>query len=120
MLKVLIFKAGNMSMKLDIHKLKKLRESKAWNQTHLADVSGMSLRTIQRIEKSGKVSQGSAMSICSAYDILVEDVLVSEIRQVNTDSSFLAELVYQIKHMDKKASILSFCIAFIVAYFWSV
>lgn len=34
-------------MKLDNAKLKKLRESNAWSQAHLAEASGISMRTIQ-------------------------------------------------------------------------
>jgi len=39
-------------MELNKDKLKHLRESKAWSQSHLAEVAGLSLRTIQRIEKT--------------------------------------------------------------------
>ncbi|WP_244898527.1 helix-turn-helix transcriptional regulator, partial [Pseudoalteromonas ulvae] len=56
-------------MQLNVKKLKQLRESKAWSQSQLADVAGISLRTVQRIEKSGVASPESVMSICSAYDI---------------------------------------------------
>jgi transcriptional regulator with XRE-family HTH domain len=109
-----------MEMQLDIQKLKKLRESKAWSQSHLADVSGISLRTIQRIEKSGIASQESAQSICSAYDILVTDIIVNEDIQVNIGPTFFSVARYKVEHMNIKATILSFFIAFIIAYFWSI
>ena len=46
-----------MDMKVDSQKLIQLRNARAWSQQHLADVSGLSLRTIQRIEKtqSGRI-----------------------------------------------------------------
>lgn len=52
-----------MEMQLNIQKLKQLRESKAWSQSQLADVAGISLRTVQRIEKSGIALPESVMSI---------------------------------------------------------
>jgi len=66
-----------MDMQLSIEKLKQQRELKAWTQSHLAEVSDISLRTIQRIEKSGVASQESAQSICAAYEINIEDLLVN-------------------------------------------
>ncbi|OUL56622.1 helix-turn-helix transcriptional regulator, partial [Pseudoalteromonas ulvae] len=64
-----------MEMQLNVKKLKQLRESKAWSQSQLADVAGISLRTVQRIEKSGVASPESVMSICSAYDIQTSDII---------------------------------------------
>ena len=66
-----------MDMQLSIEKLKHQRELRAWTQSHLAEVSDISLRTIQRIEKSGVASQDSAQSICAAFEINIEDLLVS-------------------------------------------
>jgi len=66
-----------MDMQLSVDKLKQQRDLRAWTQSHLAEVSDISLRTIQRIEKSGVASQESAQSICSAYEIKIEDLLVS-------------------------------------------
>ncbi len=64
-----------MDMQLSVDRLKQQRELRAWTQSHLAEVSDISLRTIQRIEKSGVASQESAQSICSAYEIKIEDLL---------------------------------------------
>ena len=43
-------------MQLSVEKLKQLRDLRAWTQSHLAEVSGLSLITIQRIEKTGVAS----------------------------------------------------------------
>ena len=116
---VFIIKEVVMEMKLDLHKLKKLRESKAWSQSHLADVSGVSLRTIQRIEKSGIASQESAQSICSAYDILVADIIFDEGSQLETVPTYSSLLKFKVSQISIKATIVSFLIAFIVAYIWA-
>ena len=58
-----------MDMQLDIELLKHLRHQKAWSQTQLAKVSGLSLRTIQRLEKSGTASLESVKAIASVYEV---------------------------------------------------
>lgn len=65
-----------MDMKLSVDKLKQQRDLRGWTQSHLAEVSNISLRTVQRIEKSGVASQESAQSICAAYEIKIENLLV--------------------------------------------
>lgn len=40
-------------MKIDGDKVRVLRERKAWSQEHLATVSGLSVRTVQRVETEG-------------------------------------------------------------------
>ena len=49
--------------------VKKLRSEKSWSQEHLALVSGISLRTVQRVENEGKCSLDSKKAIASAFDI---------------------------------------------------
>ncbi|SMF67301.1 hypothetical protein SAMN02745866_04302 [Alteromonadaceae bacterium Bs31] len=57
-----------MDMKIDSRLIIKERNVRAWSQQHLASVSGLSLRTIQRLEKSGLSSQDSLQAISSALD----------------------------------------------------
>lgn len=49
--------------------LKKLREQRGWSQEHLARCSGLSARTIQRIESGHKASLESFMSLASALEV---------------------------------------------------
>jgi transcriptional regulator with XRE-family HTH domain len=65
-----------MDMKIDTQKLIQLRNTKAWSQQHLAEVSGLSLRTIQRIEKTQSASQESVKAIAAAFDGTPEMLLV--------------------------------------------
>lgn len=76
-----------MDMQLSVDKLKHHRELRAWTQSHLAEVSDISLRTIQRIEKSGVASQESVKSICAAYEINIEDLLASRAPEGNQTKS---------------------------------
>ncbi len=106
-----------MDMKLSIEKLKKFRESKAWTQSHLAEVADISLRTIQRIEKSGLASPESAKAICSAYGLTVEEILETKNKEVNIESAanYLKNKLFR-KNILTPAFI-AFIIAFILSFY---
>jgi transcriptional regulator with XRE-family HTH domain len=67
-----------MEMELNKQTLKTHRESRAWSQTQLAEVSGLSLRTIQRIEKTGMASQESAKSLAAVYECSISELLMQK------------------------------------------
>ena len=48
--------------------VRQLRSERCWSQEHLALVSGISLRTVQRVEKDGKCSLDSMKAIAAAFD----------------------------------------------------
>ena len=108
-----------MEMQLNIDKLKKLRESKAWSQSHLADVADISLRTIQRIEKSGIASPESVKAICASYGIEACDILKSEIEQ-NDEPTFSGAIRFKINPLAIKATVIAFGIAFMVAFILTI
>ena len=56
-------------MILSIEKLKTLRREKGWSQEVLAKATGLSVRTIQRIESDGKASAESTLSIASVFNL---------------------------------------------------
>ena len=45
------------------------RISRGWTQQQLADVSGLSLRTIQRVESQGQGSMETGNALCSVLEI---------------------------------------------------
>lgn len=55
-------------------KLRQKRQDKGWSQDVLAKTSGLALRSIQRIESSGKASAESVLSICAALEITPADL----------------------------------------------
>jgi len=57
------------NMKIDTQVLRRLREERSWTQEHLAAVSGVSLRTIQRIEREGNASAESRLSLAAAFQV---------------------------------------------------
>ncbi|ESP91452.1 helix-turn-helix domain-containing protein [Pseudoalteromonas luteoviolacea] len=56
-------------MFLSINKLKTLRKEKGWSQEVLAKATGLSVRTIQRIEADGKASAESTLALASVYEL---------------------------------------------------
>jgi transcriptional regulator with XRE-family HTH domain len=58
-----------VEMKVDTKLIKALREERAWSQEHLASVSGLSARTVQRLEADGNASLESKMAIAAAFGV---------------------------------------------------
>ena len=65
-------------MKIKVGLVKKLRIDKSWSQEDLSEHSGLSLRTIQRIEKGNSASLESVKILAEAFDISTEQLMESE------------------------------------------
>ena len=63
-----------MDMNVNSDRVRTLRLARGWSQEQLAAVSGLGLRTVQRIEKDGVCSLESRNSLASAFDIKSEDL----------------------------------------------
>lgn len=67
-----------MEMKLNSSLVRAEREKRAWSQEHLAKVSGLGLRTVQRIESTGSASYDSATAIAAIFSIPVAELRLAE------------------------------------------
>lgn len=67
-----------MDMKVDSSYIKRERERRAWSQEHLAEVTGLGLRTIQRIEKTGAASYESARSLAAVLGVDVGKLRIED------------------------------------------
>ena len=56
--------------------IKTLRLDRAWSQEQLADISSLSVRTIQRIENGAAPSLESQKALASAFDIPIQQLIV--------------------------------------------
>lgn len=56
-------------MKVSPVAVRRLRAARNWSQEHLADVAGLSLRTVQRVEAEGTASASTRMSLAAAFGI---------------------------------------------------
>lgn len=68
------------NMKIDPQILRQLREERSWTQEHLAEVAGVSLRTIQRVEREGNASADSRLAIAAAFGVDVS-ILVDKTQE---------------------------------------
>ena len=62
-----------MDIMVDKKRVRKLRNQRAWSQDHLASASGLSLRTIQRIENDGSCSLESKKALAAVFNIKPSD-----------------------------------------------
>ncbi|PCJ26904.1 MAG: hypothetical protein COA96_04550 [SAR86 cluster bacterium] len=58
-----------MEMNVNRELIRELRLRKSWSQEKLADVAGVSMRTVQRIETDGVASLQSRTAIANAFEI---------------------------------------------------
>lgn len=58
-----------MQFRTDAAKIKRWREERHWSQEHLADVAGIGLRTVQRIENGDAASRESLMALAAAFNV---------------------------------------------------
>lgn len=64
-------------MRIDVATIKSTRTQKGWTQQQLADVAGLSLRTIQRVESQGQGSLETCNALCSVLEIEKHQLLAN-------------------------------------------
>lgn len=95
-----------MEMQLDKQILVSERQQRAWSQSQLAEACGLSLRTVQRIEKTGKASLESTKALASVFSLQVAALCGKEITECSTlETSKSAET--SLKWVSKGATNLS-------------
>ncbi|MAK60178.1 MAG: XRE family transcriptional regulator [Ponticaulis sp.] len=92
-----------MSYKTDTAKIKRWREERHWSQEHLAELAGVGLRTIQRIENGQPASPDSLKALASAYQVDVAALYVDPyaeaaaiVKQKNAKSNAALQLSFWI------------------------
>ena len=63
-----------MDMMINLELVRALRKQRSWSQDQLAAIAGISLRTVQRIEKDGTSSLESKKALASAFEIDATDL----------------------------------------------
>lgn len=75
----------------DLKQVKSLRLSRHWSQEQLAESSGLSTRTIQRIEKGHKVDIGSIKLLADTFGLEINDLLGDSSEFPGLDEGFRKE-----------------------------
>jgi transcriptional regulator with XRE-family HTH domain len=81
-----------MSLNTDTLQLRRWREERHWSQEHLAEMAGIGLRTLQRIESGEQASGETLKALAAAYNVDVVALYV--------DAE--AEAAEMIRRKDKK------------------
>ncbi|BDX08429.1 helix-turn-helix domain-containing protein [Planctobacterium marinum] len=68
--------------------LKQLRLSKHWSQEQLAEMSGLSVRTIQRIESGQNASLESMKCLAAALDVTIETLQQETLKMNKHDDNW--------------------------------
>ncbi len=67
-----------MTITINSSMLRSKRAERHWSQSELCEASGLSLRTVQRMETEGRCSIDSVQAIAAAFNISADDFLVSQ------------------------------------------
>lgn len=78
--------------------LKLLRQDKGYSQERLAEISGLSLRTIQRVEAGHRVGYPSMRVLAATFEIDVDE-LERELYAMNTNNNEYRELPLSVRLM---------------------
>ena len=70
-----------MDMRINSQLIISERDKRAWSQQHLATVTGLALRTIQRIETNGSGSYESVTAIASCLGVPISELRASSDRE---------------------------------------
>ncbi len=73
-------------MLIDSERLRTLRAARQWSQEQLAELSGLNLRTIQRLESGAKISTESLRALAAVFEVPPETLLFREPAQSPSQS----------------------------------
>lgn len=69
-------------------KLRKMRLSRAWSQEQVAEMTGLSVRTVQRIERGQTASLDSLKALAAVFDVNVNEIQnQSTVENANMDAN---------------------------------
>lgn len=95
--------------------IRQLRLEKGWSQIQLAELSGLSLRTVQRIEKGSKPTIESLKAIASVFETeWSELVSPSEFNQID-ESKLSNEELLDLEHIREVKRFLRDCAIYLVS-----
>ncbi|MBB6183912.1 helix-turn-helix transcriptional regulator [Oleiagrimonas soli] len=75
-------------MKVSSSVIRRLRTERGWSQDQLAIASGLSLRTIQRVEAKGIASMASAVSLAATFEVCLIELQNEPAVPASTTSAF--------------------------------
>lgn len=108
---------------ITLRDIKALRLERHWSQDQLAEMSGLSIRTIQRIEKGGNAGLESLKSLAAVFETTIADPDPKrEMDQVRKEEAYIQNLkgLYKLLAIAAFSLVVSFIIAINDASFWII
>jgi transcriptional regulator with XRE-family HTH domain len=96
-----------MDMKVDSKRIRDERTRRAWSQEHLAEVAGLGLRTLQRIEKSALASHESVAALAAVLEVPVAELIATAADEQTLASWLFAKRLWIMAVLSLVAMILS-------------
>ena len=108
---------------INLRDIKKMRLERHWSQDQLAEMSGLSIRTIQRIENGENAGLESLKSLASVFEINITDSdKKQDMEQIRKEESYIQNLkgFYKLLAIAILSLVLPFIIALNDPSSWSV
>jgi transcriptional regulator with XRE-family HTH domain len=78
---------------INVRDIKKMRLERHWSQEQLAEMSGLSIRTIQRIENGENAGLESLKSLAAVFEINIADCdKEEEVEQIRKEEEYVQNL----------------------------
>lgn len=106
-----------MNMQINAMKVRQLRDQRCWSQQQLADMAGISLRTMQRLEAKSVASQETIKSLAAVLEISCDELLTEQVQEntVATEGNEARELQNNGEVDTKAKKQLYIGLAFVIA-----
>ena len=107
---------------INLRDLKKLRLERHWSQDEVAKMSGLSIRTIQRIENGENAGLETLKSLAAVFEIEIEDSdKFKEIEQIRKEETYVQDIkgLYKLIAVAILSLILPFVLAIGDSFTWN-
>ncbi|MFT5893047.1 MAG: transcriptional regulator with XRE-family HTH domain [Dokdonia sp.] len=109
--------------RINLRDIKKMRLERHWSQDQLAEMSGLSIRTIQRIENGENAGLESLKSLAAVFEINIADSDKNEeLEQIRKEEAYVQNVkgLYKLSAVAILSLVVPFITAINDATYWSV
>lgn len=106
-----------------VNRIKALRLERAWSQETLAEISGLSSRTIQRIESGDQPSLETMSALAAAFEVTVSELYEEEIKATIAIDHRIEEarqrIAYEMKFFRKLIIFVVTCLCLMILNYFT-
>lgn len=94
--------------------VRKLRLQRAWSQEQLAELSGLSVRTIQRLERGQAAGLETYRSLASVFEVNLEELQMQQEQTMSKEVSISGEESEVIEHVKELKGFYSHAMTYVL------